>query len=129
MKTAHDFIKALTEYDARDGADQSFDDASLRAAKYATGSLAESLGKPRTPSPDADWAELRKDQAFFTTEVTSIDVPVDLAPPTPSIVHVRVAYRRILTSKSAEPRHSSFEVSLRLNLTDAGWRVAGLRTR
>ncbi|MGK5629337.1 hypothetical protein [Streptomyces sp. URMC 123] len=66
---------------------------------------------------------LRDEKSVITTEITTVEVPTSLPGPTPSSVHVKVVYRTATTPKSGEPRLGTEELFLRLDLTDAGWRV------
>lgn len=124
-RVARGFTTAYAQHDARDGGDRSYADAGARAAKLATGQLAEVLAQKR-PGQEAPWAALRAEQARQTVRIISAGVPDGAPTVTSSSALVRVAYALTTTPKSGPSQSSDEQLVVRLEHTADGWRVTAL---
>ncbi|GAB2777590.1 hypothetical protein [Streptomyces daliensis] len=124
-RVARDFTTAYAQHDARHGGDRSYAEAGARAAKFASGELADVLSQQR-PSQGKAWAALRAEQARQKVKVTSAVVPDGAPAVSASSALVRVGYTLTTAPESGQPRRSSEQLVVRLERTSEGWRVTAL---
>ncbi|WP_435059819.1 hypothetical protein [Streptomyces sp. bgisy060] len=127
-EAAHAFTIAWASHDARPGGDESFDDASRRAAAFADGDLAEDLRTHTSGSAGRQqWLSWKDRQVQVTVTVLRVSLPDGAPAPSGDSSFARVIYKLTESPAKGAPTESEEQVALKLRrLPDGSWRVVGL---
>lgn len=127
-EAARAFATAWASHDARPGRDSSFEDASRRAAAYASGDLAEDLRTHTSGSAGTQqWLSWKDRQVQVTVTVLRVSLPDGAPASSEDSSFARVIYRLKESPAKGPAAESEGHVALKLRRgADGSWRVVGL---